>query len=94
LLYLLHPCSRAHPCARGVPFILNINIHREIKKEAVRVIILDIPNRSADLSPPANASMPLKVQHFPVFSQILLLTKPWSSMPVSPLDDHTIANFG
>jgi hypothetical protein len=24
LLYLLHPCSRAHPCARGIPFILNI----------------------------------------------------------------------
>ena len=24
LLYLLLPCSRAHPCARDIPFILNI----------------------------------------------------------------------
>jgi hypothetical protein len=27
LLYLLHPCSRALPCARGVPFVLNITVH-------------------------------------------------------------------
>jgi hypothetical protein len=76
----------AHPCACGVPFILNI--------KTARVIFLDIPSRPADLSPPANASLLLKVQHFPVFSQILLLTKLWSSMPVSSLDEHTIANIG
>ena len=27
VLYLLHPCNRAHPCARGVPFILNITLN-------------------------------------------------------------------
>jgi hypothetical protein len=66
----------------------------EHKKKAVRVIFRDTPNRFADLSPPANASLLLKVQHFHVLSQIHLLTKPWSSMPVSSFDEHTIANIG
>jgi len=69
-------------------------VHPEHKKKAVRITFLDIPNRSADLSPPANASLPIKIQHFRVLLQILLLTKLCSSMPVSPLDGHTIANFG
>ena len=76
-----------HVLYRDIPFILNI-------KKTARVIILDIPNRRADLSPPAYASMPLKVQHFHVLSQILLLAKLWSSLTVSPLDEHTIANIG
>jgi hypothetical protein len=58
----------AHPCARGIPHILCI-------KKSGRGIFLDIPYRFADVSPPANASVPLKVQHFLVLSQILLLTK-------------------
>jgi len=28
LLYLLHPCSRVHPCTRGIPFVLNIKVGR------------------------------------------------------------------
>jgi len=36
---------------------------------------------------PPIASLPLKVQHFLMLSQILLLTKIQSSLPVSSLDD-------
>jgi len=93
--YTSHPDCRAdlthaapaHPCARGIPFILNI-------KKSGWAIFLDTPCRSADVSPPANASLPLKVQHFRVLSQVPLLTKLGLPCPFRSLMEHIIAMFG
>jgi len=49
----------AHPCARGIPFILNI-----IEK-GDRDIILVVPCRRADVSPPANRFLAYQGQAFP-----------------------------
>ena len=69
-------------------------VHPEHKKKRFGLSSL-IPRTALRICRhPPNASLLLKVQHILVFSQFPLLTKLWSSLPVSPLDEYTIANFG
>ncbi len=74
-----------NPCARGIPFVLNI------KKAAGTSSVLSRAALRTCRHPPI-ASLPLKVKHFPMLSQVLLLTKLRLSLPISSLDDYIIAN--
>jgi len=63
-------------------------------KKSDRDIIRNIPCRHADVSPPANRFLASQSQAFPYAFADPSANEIWSSVPISSLDEHTIANFG